>query len=413
MNIYQLIILLAIAAEFILNLVADLLNLNHLSGELPAEFRDIADADTYAKTQAYTRVNTRFGFITSVFDLTVMLAFWFLGGFNQLDILIRGWQLHPIWNGLIFVGILMAARTILSLPFTIYHTFVIEERFGFNKTTPATFIKDLIKSFFLSILIGAPLLAGILAFFQFAGALAWLYCWAVVTLFSLFIQCIAPVWIMPLFNKFTPLEDGSLKEKILAYTERIGYHLSGIFVMDGSRRSSKSNAFFTGFGRTRRIALFDTLIEQHSEDELLGVLAHEVGHDKKHHIIQSLIIGIVHSGIIFYLLSLFLDNAGLFRAFYMDHISIYAGLLFFGLLYTPVELLLSILMNILSRKHEFEADRFASRTTAGPEPLISALKKLSVNNLSNLRPHPFYVFLNYSHPPVLQRIEHMRAETAA
>ncbi|MBN2416670.1 M48 family metallopeptidase [bacterium] len=412
MNIYQLIILLAIAAEFILTLAADILNLKHLSGELPDEFRDIADADTYAKSQAYTRVNTRFGFITTVFDLAVMLTFWFTGGFNRLDLLIRGWHLHPIWNGLLFIGILMAARTLLSLPFTVYHTFVIEERFGFNKTTPATFIKDLIKGLFLSILLGGPLLAGILAFFQYAGPWAWLYCWAVVTLFSLVIQFIAPVWIMPLFNKFTPLEEGSLKEKILAYTERIGYRLSGVFVMDGSRRSSKANAFFTGFGRTRRIALFDTLIEQHSEDELVGVLAHEVGHYKKHHIIQSLIIGIVHSGIIFYLLSLFLDNAGLFRAFYMDYISIYAGLLFFGMLYTPVELLLSLVLNILSRRHEYEADRFAAETAYGPEPLISALKKLAVTNLSNLRPHPFYVFLTYSHPPLLQRIERMRAEAA-
>jgi len=409
MNIYTLIILSAIIIDFILNLAADIMNLRHLSGEPPKEFSDTVDAETYRKSQEYTRVNTRFGFITSVFSLTLTLVFWFSGGFNYLDAFIRQWDLHPIWNGLLFIGILMTARFLLMLPFSMYDTFVIEERFGFNKTTPRTFILDIIKGFFLSVLIGGPLLAGILAFFQYAGDWAWLYCWLAVSAFTLFIQYIAPVWIMPLFNKFTPLEEGTLREKILSCARKAGYRISGVFVMDGSKRSAKSNAFFTGFGRNRRIALFDTLVDRHTEDEIVTVLAHEIGHYKKHHILQSMIISVIHSGILFYLLSIFLEQEGLFEAFYMDHVSVYAGLLFFGMLYAPMEMILSLVMNIISRRNEYSADRFAVETTNKPDVFISALKKLSVHNLSNLRPHPFYVFLHYSHPPVLRRIQRIRA----
>jgi len=410
MNIYAIIILTTIFVEFILGLTADFLNLNHLSGDLPKEFAGLTDAATYEKSQAYTRRNTRFGFLTTGFDLILTLIFWFAGGFNWLDLLIRNIGLHPIWNGLIFIGSLITVKTIISLPFSIYQTFIIEEEFGFNKTTPKTFALDMIKGLVLSILIGGPLLAGILAFFQYAGQLAWLYTWGVVTIFSLFIQFIAPVWIMPLFNKFIPLDDGSLRDKILNYAKKVKYKLSGVFIMDGSKRSSKSNAFFTGFGKNRRIALFDTLIEKHTEDELVAILAHEIGHYKKHHIIQSMIISIIHTGILLFLLSVFIKQQDLFTAFKVENISIYAGLLFFGLLYSPIELILSIIMNINSRSHEYEADKFAAETTARPEELISSLKKLSVDNLSNLRPHPFYVFLNYSHPPVLKRIASLRSK---
>jgi STE24 endopeptidase len=315
--------------------------------------------------------------------------------------------LSEIWNGLIYIGILIILRGIISLPFSIYATFVIEARFGFNKTTVRTFILDIVKAVLLGIILGGPLLAGVLYFFQYAGPLAWLYCWLVVTVFSLVIQFIAPTWIMPLFNKFTPLEQGELREAIMTYAQNVHYSLLDIFVMDGSKRSTKSNAFFTGFGKNKRIALFDTLIQKHTTTELVSVLAHEIGHYKKRHIIQSMLIGILHTGLIFYLLSIFLSHEGLFAAFYMQNMSVYAGLIFFGMLYAPLEMILSIFLNIFSRRNEMQADRFAVETTGQGQSLISALKKLSADNLSNLTPHPLYVFLNYSHPPVLERIRRL------
>jgi STE24 endopeptidase len=261
------------------------------------------------------------------------------------------------------------------------------------------------KGILLAILLGGPLLAGVLLFFEYAGANAWWYCWIAVTLFMLGVQFIAPTWIMPLFNKFSPLEDDELKSSILSYAGSINFPIENVYVMDGSRRSSKSNAFFTGFGKNRRIVLFDTLIKQHTTGELLAVLAHEMGHYKKKHILQSLIIGVIQMGIMLYLLSLFISYQGLFDAFYMPQKSVYAGLIFFGLLFSPLGFFIGIFMQMLSRKNEFAADRFSVETTLDPESMADALKKLSINNLSNLLPHPLYVFLNYSHPPVLQRIQ--------
>jgi STE24 endopeptidase len=404
MNVYAVIILATLLIGYTLNIITDILNLKALRKELPDEFKDVYDGEKYRKSQEYTRTTTKYGFVTSTFSLFVTLIFWFSGGFNYLDQIVRGWELHPIWTGLLYIGILIFLRAIISLPFSIYSTFVIEEKFGFNKTTPGTFALDLLKGMLLSVAIGGPLLAAVLAFFQYAGDLAWLYCWAGTVIFILFIQYIAPTWIMPLFNKFKPLEGGELRSAIENYAESVKFPLKGIFVMDGSKRSTKSNAFFTGFGRNKRIALFDTLIEKHSVGELVAVLAHEIGHYKKKHIQKSMIISILHTGVMFYLLSIFLTHQGLFDAFYMDHMSIYAGLIFFGMLFTPIEMILSIFMNIFSRKNEYEADRFAAKTIEQPDSMVHALKKLSADNLSNLTPHPYYVFLNYSHPPVLRRI---------
>ncbi|MFN1835783.1 M48 family metallopeptidase [Balneola sp. MJW-20] len=409
MNIYGWIILIALLLEFSLSVISDLYNLSALKKELPAEFEGVYDEERYARSQEYTRVKTRFGFITGTFDLLLLLIFWFMGGFNMLDQWLSTFGFDPLVTGLAFIGTLIIAKTIISLPFSIYSTFVIEERFGFNKTTPGTFVADLFKGLALSLIIGVPLLAGILWFFMYAGELAWLYAWGAVTLFTLIMQYVAPTWIMPLFNKFTPLEEGELREAIESYTDKVNFPLAGLFVMDGSKRSSKSNAFFTGFGKNKRIALFDTLIENHTTSELVAVLAHEIGHYKKKHIIKNMVISIIHTGVLFFLLSLFLDFKPLFDAFYMEEISVYAGLIFFGLLYTPVEMILSVVMQIFSRKHEFEADEFAARTTKSKEDMISTLKKLSKDNLSNLTPHPLYVFLNYSHPPVIQRIRAIRS----
>ncbi len=408
MNIFAVIILSTLFFDFFLNLFADFLNLKNLSGELPEEFKDVYDRETYKKSQDYTRVNTIFGIFISCFNLTVILVFWFAGGFNFLDSVVRDWNFHPIWSGLTFIGILILLKTLLSLPFSIISTFLIEERFGFNKTTTSTYVFDLLKKFALTILFGAPLLACILAFFQYVGVFAWLYCWIATSLFILFIHFIAPTWIMPLFNKFNPLGDGELRNRIMTYVESVHFLISDVFIMDGSKRSSKSNAFFTGFGRNKRIVLYDTLVEKHTVPELVAVLAHEIGHYKKKHILQGIIISVLHTGVMFFLLSVFLTNEGLFKAFYMEKVSVYAGFVFFGMLYTPIELVLSIFMNMLSRKNEYQADRFASKTIENPETMVNALKTLSVDNLSNLMPHALYVFLHYSHPPVLKRIEAIR-----
>ncbi|MBD3383539.1 M48 family metalloprotease [candidate division KSB1 bacterium] len=408
MNIYAIIILSALIFEYVFDLITEILNLKALESDLPDEFKDVWDEDQYQKSQEYTRVNIKFGIMTSSLSLILTLVFWFAGGFQYLDSIVRQWELSMIWRGLCYIGILILLRSFFSLPFAIYKTFVIEEKFGFNKTTWKTFVSDMIKGLALAVILGAPILAGVLAFFQYAGNYAWFYAWMVTTLFTLIIQYVAPRWIMPLFNKFEPLEEGELKSEIMDYADSVDYRLEGVYVMDGSRRSSKSNAFFTGFGKNKRIALFDTLIDKHTIPELLTVLAHEIGHFKKKHILKGLIISIIHSGVVFYLLSIFLNHKGLYDAFYMEHQSIYAGLIFFGLLYSPIEFILSIFMQLFSRKHEIEADEFVVRTTDKAESFISALKKLSANNLSNLRPHPLYVFFNYSHPPILQRIKHIK-----
>jgi len=405
MNFIAIIILVTIFAEFILILISDLLNLRMLQIELPDPFRGWYNPDRYRKSQEYLRVNTRFGWIISFFDLLVVLIFWFGKGFPLLDRWVQAYHQGPVITGMIFIGILAVIKVVLSLPFSIYSTFVIEERFGFNKTTWSTFVKDLVKGLFLAVIMGGPLLAGILAFFEYAGTGAWLYCWIAVALYMLAVQYIAPTWIMPLFNKFTLLEEGELKQAIFSYARSIDFSLDNVFVMDGSKRSEKTNAFFTGFGKHRRIVLFDTLIKQHKVSELVAVLAHEMGHYKKKHIQKTVIIGIAQMGVMFFLLSLFISYQGLFDAFYMDKKSIYAGLIFFGLLYSPVELFTGVLIQMLSRKNEYEADKFSVETTKDQSSMVNALKKLSVHNLSNLLPHPMYVFLNYSHPPVLKRIE--------
>jgi STE24 endopeptidase len=405
MNIFSLIILVALILEFVLELVANLLNLKALKLELPPTLEGVYNAEDYRKSQEYIRATTRFGLVGSTFTLFLLLAFWFSGGFNYFDQVIRAWGFVPVVSGLLYIGILLLAYGLLMLLFSIYGTFVIEEHFGFNRTTARTFFLDRVKELGLALLLGGPLLVGILALFEYAGPYAWFYCWAAVATFSLAIQYVAPTWIMPLFNKFTPMESGELREAILRYAHSVNFPIKNVLVMDGSRRSSKSNAFFTGFGRNKRIALFDTLIEKHNVPEMVAVLAHEIGHYKKKHVLQGVIIGILHTGVVFFLLSLFLGSPGLYQAFYMTQRSIYAGLLFFGLLYTPIELVLSIALHTISRKNEYAADRFAAETIDEPSRLVDALKKLFATNLSNLTPHPFYVFLNYSHPPLLQRVQ--------
>ena len=404
MNLFALMILIALVVEFVLGVVADLLNLKTLRLELPSALEGVYQPDEYRRSQEYTGTTTRFGLVSRAFNLTLLLSFWFVGGFNYLDQIIRVWGYASIMKGLLYIGILLIFYNLLRLPFSIYATFVIEERFGFNRTTPRVFLLDKVKGLAVSIVLGMPLLAGILALFEYGGHYAWLYCWLATIIFLLVVAFVAPIWILPFFNKFTLMNDGELKEAILNYVQAVGYRISNLFVMDGSKRSTKANAFFTGFGRSKRVALFDTLIEKHTVPELVAVLAHEVGHYKKRHILQGIVISIAHTGIIFFLLSLFLSSPGLYQAFYVEQQSIYSGLLFFGLLYTPIEVFLSMVLQRISRRNEYQADLFAVETIEEPQSLVDGLKRLSVGNLSNLTPHPFYVFLNYSHPPLLERV---------
>lgn len=408
MNPWLILILLIIFVSFFLEFFISLLNLRALIPTLPDEFRDIYDEEEYEKSQKYTQATTSFSMINSSISTLLMVLFLLFGGFGYIDSWARSFGQGEIVTGLIFIGALALLSSALSLPFSVYRTFVIEERFGFNRTTVKTFVLDIVKGSLLAILIGAPLLSLILWFFINTGSYGWVYCWAGVVCVTLVLQFLAPVLIMPLFNKFYPLEEGELRELILDYAKKQNFKLQGIFTMDGSKRSSKLNAFFTGFGRFRKIVFFDTLVEKLKPSEILAVLAHEMGHFKLKHIPKMMAASILQTGIMFYLLSLFLGNENIAHAFSVSQVSVYSSLVFFGFLYTPISMLVSILFNILSRKHEYEADNYAATTTDRPEELIEGLKRLSQANLSNLTPHPLMVFIHYSHPPVLDRIHNLR-----
>jgi len=408
MNSFGVVVIVTLLLTFLLKVVADILNLRASTGDLPIEFQSVYEPEAYRKSQDYLKATTLFSLVAAAFDLLLLLVFWFSGSFDLLDRFFRGFGLGDVQTGLFYIGSLLLLQVTAGLPFTLYRTFVIEARFGFNKTTTTVFIGDMLKSLLLALLLGGPALALLLWFFGYAGASAWLWAWGAFVLISLVLQYVAPTWIMPLFNRFEPLGDGELKAAILNYANNTGFPLSGIFVIDGSKRSSKANAFFTGFGRRKRIALFDTLIANHTVDELVAVLAHETGHFKKKHVLINMVLSMLNLGIILFLLSFFMQNRMLFDVFFMTDVSVYGSLVFFMLLYSPVEFLLSIFLQMLSRKHEYEADAYAVSTCSNRGALADALKKLSRSNLSNLTPHPFYVFLNYSHPPVFERIRRIR-----
>jgi len=404
-NHFLIFILSFLIVEFIVENILKYLNIKHLQEKIPEPFHGIYNEEKYTKSQQYLRDNTRISIIQSTLSIVIIISFILLGGFNYIDIFARGFGFGSLITGLIYVATLVLLTSIISMPFSIYDTFVIEEKYGFNNTTVKTFILDLIKGLILSAILGAIVLGAIIWFFESFPTTGWLMAWGGITVFSLFMQFIAPVTIMPLFNKFIPLENDNLNDMITTYANKENFKLQGIFTMDGSKRSSKLNAYFTGFGKFKRIVFFDTLMEKLEDKEIMVVLAHEMGHYKLKHITKSMITSIFVTGAMFFLLSLFMNNSLLFEAFKMENTSVYGSLLFFMMLFSPVNFVLSIITNYISRKHEFQADAYSISNKEEGDAMISALKKLSVENLSNLTPHKAYVFFHFSHPPVLKRIE--------
>ena len=392
---------------YILDRVLDTLNLRYIIPELPEELKGIFEPEEYQKSQLYKRDNTRFSFLTSTLSLVLMLLLFFLGGFGWLDRWILSLTGNYIVHVLLFFGTLGLVSDILTTPFSVYGTFVIEERYGFNRTTVKTFILDKIKGWLLGALIGGGLLALITWIYLLTGPIFWLIVLGVVTIFSLFMIMFYSNLIVPLFNKQAPLEEGSLRTKIEEFALTAGFKLDNIYVMDGSKRSSKANAYFTGLGPKKRIVLFDTLMKDLEEEEIVAVLAHEVGHYKKKHSGTGFILSTIQSAITFYLFSLFVGMDSFAVALGGEEASFHLGLIAFGILYSPISMLIGLGTNYFSRFNEYQADRFASEKYDGSK-LISSLKKLSKNNLSNLTPHPAYVFFHYSHPTLLQRIKAMK-----
>jgi len=387
--------------NYLLGRLLSYLNDKSFKSELPDELKGIYDEEKYKKSQEYDKVTGRFSFITSTFSFALML---FLGGFAWVNDFVGTYTQQPILVVLFFFGTLSIASDILGIPFSLYSTFVIEERFGFNRTTIKTFILDKIKGYLVGGLIGGGLLALFVWFYETAGDMFWVYGWIAFSGFSLLMTAFYASVIVPLFNKLTPLEDGSLRQSIEEYCKKVSFKLDNLFVMDGSKRSAKANAFFSGLGAKKKIVLYDTLIENHTEEELVAVLAHEAGHYKLKHTRGSVILSILQTGLMLFILSLVINNPTLSFTLGVEGGSFHIGLLVFGLVYGPISMVMGIGMNMLSRRNEYQADAYAKDTYNG-EALGSALKKLSVDNLSNLTPHPLYVFFNYSHPTLLQRLK--------
>ncbi len=401
-------ILAIILIDFLVDRYLDYLNLKSWSPQLPKEAEGIYDAEKYRKSMEYYKVNDRFSMISSGFSLLLLLAMLFFNGFAWVDNYVRAITANPVWMALLFFGIIGISSDLLSTPFTLYKIFVIEEKFGFNKMTLKTFLFDKLKGYLLSALIGGTLLAVIVWIYGATGKFFWLYALGVLTTFMIFATMFYASIILPLFNKLTPMPDGELRKAIESYCDKVGFKLNNLFIMDGSKRSSKANAFFSGLGAKKKIVLFDTVIENHTTEELVAVLAHEVGHYKNKHTQQGLVLGLLQTAVMLFVLSLFLGNPGLSEALGATQSSFHFDMMVFGILYSPLSQILGILMNMLSRKNEYQADQYAKETYHG-DALANALKKLSVDNLSNLKPHPAYVFVHYSHPTLLQRLQALHA----
>jgi len=405
-NLILILIILIPVAGYLIERYLNYLNSRMWSPELPARLKGICDENEYKNTQFYQKDNDKLSFWSSTLNLVILLLMIISGGFALLDNLVRNITTHPVLMSLIFFGIIGLATDILNIPFSYYDNFVIEKKYGFNTMTVRTFITDHIKSWILILIIGAPVLALITWFYYKTGRSFWIYAWILITIFTVFINFFYSELIVPLFNKQTPLEEGSLRAKIEEFARQTNFQLKNIYVIDGSKRSTKANAYFSGFGSKKRIVLYDTLLKELAEDEIVAVLAHEIGHYKKKHVIYNMIISIIITGLTLFIFSLIVDNPALLNALGAGDASFHLGLLVFGILYSPLSLIIGLITNYTSRKNEYQADAFVKNYNYAGQ-LASALKKLSVKNLSNMNPHPAYVFFHYSHPPLIERLKRL------
>ena len=400
------IILFVITAGFILERWLHYLNKKHQQPAVPEEMEDVYPEDVYRKSIAYEMANSNFENITSTFSFILTLVLITSGFFAKLDEWTKTISGDLVWSTLLFFGLMAFLSDMINTPFAFYKTFVIEERFGFNRSTIKLFFTDKLKGYLLAGILGGSLLAIFVLFYQIAGNNFWWYAWITFSIVSIVLSMFYASIILPLFNKLKPLGEGELRNSIEAYCRKVNFRLDNLFIMDGSKRSAKANAFFSGLGGKKKIVLFDTLIEKHTNEELIAVLAHEIGHYKKKHTRTGILLSILQTGLMLYLLSWFINQPALAQALGGRESSFALGLLAFTILYSPLSTIIGITMNVLSRKHEFEADAYAA-VTFNAQSLKSALKKLSADNLSNLTPHPWYVFFYYSHPPLLQRLKNL------
>jgi STE24 endopeptidase len=402
-----LIILIISIVSYAFDQLLDYINLKALKKDIPAEIESFYNKEKYQKSLDYQREQTRFSFITSAVSFLLSMGMLIFGGFGWLDNILRPLFQQEIALALVFFGCIMIASDLITVPFQLYSTFVIEEKYGFNKTTVRTFITDKLKGYVLGALIGGAMLSLLIYLVNVIGPNFWIWFALVAAAFMLFVNMFYTSIILPLFNKLTPLADGELKSAIEDFAKKVNFPLDNIFVMDGSKRSAKANAFFSGIGKKKKIVLYDTLINNHTKEELVAVLAHEVGHFKKKHIVWSYLISIAQVFFVLFVLSKMVFNANLSIALGGSHQAIHLNLIAFGILFSPISGITGLLMSMLSRKNEFEADAYAKETFDG-NALSNALKKLSVDSLSNLYPHPIYVFFHYSHPPLLQRLNALK-----
>ena len=401
------ILIVIIILNFFKDSILDYLNSKYFDNEIPDIISDIYDKEKYLKSQEYKKTQYKFNRISSIYSLLILLLFFYFDGFLVLDNYCRSLFDSELIISLSFFGIIYFGNDLLSIPFSIYHTFIIEEKFGFNKTTKKTYIIDKLKSWLLIILFGGGILSFIIFQFESIGQNFWIVAWIFISFVTLLINGLYAQIIVPLFNKQKKLEDGELKSEIEKYSKKVGFNLSNIFVIDGSKRSTKANAYFSGFGKQKRVTLYDTLINKLTKNQIVAVIAHEIGHYKKNHIIFNLLFSIIQSGIMLYILSLLIYMPIFSEALNIENHSFHIALITFSILYTPISEISSLIFNLFSRKFEYEADEYADKTFDG-KYLIEALKVLTKDSLSNLTPHPKYVWWHYSHPTLLERINQLR-----
>ena len=396
-----------IILNFLKDSILDYLNSKYFDKKIPEIISDIYDKEKYLKSQDYKKSNYKFNRISSIYSLLILLLFFYFDGFLFIDNYSRSVFDSELIISLSFFGIIYFGNEFLSIPFSIYHTFILEEKFGFNKTTSKTFIIDKLKSWLLTILFGGGILSFIIFQFESIGEDFWIVAWVFISVLTVLINGLYAQIIVPLFNKQTKLEDGELKNEIEKYSTKVGFNLSNIFVVDGSKRSTKANAYFSGFGNQKRVTLYDTLINKLNVNQIISVIAHEIGHYKKKHIIFNLLFSIIQTGIMLYILSLLIYMPVFSEALNIENHSFHIALITFSILYTPISEISGLIFNLFSRKFEYEADEYADKTFDG-KYLIEALKVLTKDSLSNLTPHPKYVWWHYSHPTLLERINQLR-----